>query len=137
MNEIHLVLPYPVSGNIYWRHVGNKVVRSAKASAYKSQVAWIAKAAGVKPLTGRLAVHIALYPQRPLDAAQREEKLGKAWADRVRCLDLDNARKVLYDALNGIAYLDDKWIWKDSAERMEPDGEARVVVTITKLEFSI
>ena len=47
--------------------------------------------------------------------------------------DIDNARKVLYDALKGIAFEDDARIFRDSAERMEPDGEARVVVTVAPI----
>jgi crossover junction endodeoxyribonuclease RusA len=52
----------------------------------------------------------------------------------VQCIDLDNARKVLYDALKDVAFGDDKWVRADSAERMEPDEHgARVVVTITPI----
>jgi crossover junction endodeoxyribonuclease RusA len=51
----------------------------------------------------------------------------------VQCLDLDNANKVLLDALKGVAIDDDKWVRRLTAERMEPDGEARVVVTVTAL----
>jgi len=75
-------------------------------------------------------VHIDLYPKRPLDYAKRAQKFGENWDDSVMCLDIDNARKVLYDSLKGIAIEDDKWIWSDSANRCEPDGDARVVVTI-------
>lgn len=53
------------------------------------------------------------------------------WDDDVQCIDLDNARKVLDDALIGVAYVDDAWIWRSDGERMEPDAQgARVVVTI-------
>jgi crossover junction endodeoxyribonuclease RusA len=58
---------------------------------------------------------------------------GPTWDDTVRCIDIDNANKVLLDALKDVAIEDDKWVRKLTAERMEPDGEARVVVTITPL----
>jgi len=138
--EITLVLPWPVSANRYWRsfvprgHQRAIVTLSDEAKAYKQEVGWLAKAAGVrKPITGRVAVDVRLYPQRPQDWAKRAAKNPLSWDDDVRCLDLDNARKVLYDALKGVVFDDDKWIRKDSAERMEPDGEARVVVTARRI----
>ncbi len=51
----------------------------------------------------------------------------------MQCLDLDNANKVLLDALKDVAIEDDKWVRRLTSERMEPDGEARVVVTITAM----
>jgi len=51
----------------------------------------------------------------------------------VRCIDIDNANKVLLDALKDVAIDDDKWVRKLTSERMEPDRQARVVVTITAI----
>ena len=109
-------------------------VVSAEAKSYKSQVGWIAKSAGIRtPIAGRVAIDLKLYPKRPQDWQKRAQRDPHGWDDTVQCLDLDNARKVLYDALKGVVIDDDKWIRRDSGERMEPDGEARVVVTITQL----
>lgn len=138
---ITITLPYPISANRYW---GERIVpaRGSKpgfvqryitpeARAYRESVGWAARAAGIaKPLPGRVFVGIKLYPHRPLDFRTRMRKHGETWDDTVQCIDLDNARKVLLDALNGIAFEDDGRIWRDSGERMEPDGEARVIVTI-------
>lgn len=106
-----------------------------EAKRYKETVGWMLQAAGVRrPLAGRVAVDIKLYPHRPLDWAKRAKADPLYWADTVQRLDLDNARKVLNDALKDIAFGDDKCIWKDSGEVMEPDGrEACIVVTITPL----
>lgn len=132
-----LTIPYPVSANRYWRSFvprGHKraiVVLSDEAKAFKSEVGWIAKAAGIRaPFDGRVAMTIKLYPGLPQDAAKRMRKLGDGWDDRVRSIDLDNALKVLIDSLKGIAYDDDKQVWRIAAERMEPDGQARAVVTV-------
>lgn len=137
---IVLELPYPVSANRYWRSFVPRgqqraiVVLSDEAKAYKQQVGWLAHQAGVrKPIAGRVQVEIALYPQRPQDWARRARRDPLAWDDTVQCLDLDNANKVLLDALNGIAIDDDRWVHRLVAQRMEPDGEGRVVVTITRL----
>jgi crossover junction endodeoxyribonuclease RusA len=140
--SIVLVLPYPVSANVYWR---SRTVPASKGKpafvqhyvspegrAYKEDVAWRAKAAGVRsPLIGRVQFHLELYPHRPQDYAKRMRDAGDAWDNDVRCIDLDNANKVLRDALNGVAYEDDRWIWHDSGIRAEPDAHgARVVVRI-------
>lgn len=140
-----LVLPYPISANDYW---SSRVVRSKKtgknivltfvtdeARSYKQDVGYRVLAAGIrKPIDGRVSVDIRLFPQRPQDWAKRAQKDPDGWADTVRCLDLDNARKVLYDALKGIAFADDKWIKRDSGEICEPDEHgARVEVIIRPL----
>lgn len=107
---------------------------SSDARAYKEQVGWICKAAGIRePIKGRVQIDIKLYPHRPLDYQKRMRTAGATWDDTVQCIDLDNANKVLLDSLKGIAIDDDRWVRKIVAERMEPDGEARVVVTITAL----
>lgn len=132
-----LTIPYPVSANRYWRSFvprGHKraiVVLSDEAKSFKSEVGWLAKSAGIRsPFEGRVAVTIQLYPGKPQDAAKRINKLGEGWDDGVRSIDLDNALKVLIDSLKGIAYHDDKQVWRIAAERMEPDGQARAVVTV-------
>lgn len=109
-----------------------------EAKAYKETVARLACAAGVRsPIIGRVALDIKLYPHRPLDYAKRMKAHGAAWDDTVQCIDLGNAEKVLSDALKDVVMEDDKWIRRITSERMEPDGEARLVVTITKIEAEI
>lgn len=132
-----LTLPYPISANRYWRtYMPNGFKEpvtavSTEAKAYKRDCGWIVKAAGIRePIRGRVSVHLQLYPQLPKDAAKRMRDDPLGWDETVRCIDLDNARKVVYDALKGLAFEDDAMIFRDSGERMEPDGEARVVVTI-------
>ncbi|MEK7945737.1 RusA family crossover junction endodeoxyribonuclease [Pigmentiphaga sp. YJ18] len=137
--SITLVLPYPISANRYWTsfHLGNRIAvgRSNEANAYKRQVAKLAQAAGIsKPISGRVQIDIRLWPARPQDWAKRYARDPFTWDDTVRCLDLDNANKVLLDALKGIALDDDKWVRRMTSERMQPDdGGARVAVRITPL----
>jgi len=138
MASLTLTLPYPISANRYWRSfsAGKRVVTvpSKEAVEYKRAVGLIAMASGVrKPITGRVQIDVQLFPNRPQDWQTRMRKLGAAWDDGVMCIDLDNANKVLLDSLKGVAIDDDKWVRRIVAERMEPDGEARVVVTITPL----
>jgi crossover junction endodeoxyribonuclease RusA len=142
VRTILLTLPYPVSANRYW---ASRVVSvkgrpmpmtyvTADAKAYKADVQKLCVAAGIRaPIVGRVAIAVQLFPHRPLDFKTRMRKHGEAWDDTVQSIDLDNANKVLLDALKGIAIEDDRWVRRLSSERMEPDGEARVVVTITAL----
>ncbi len=144
MTPITLTLPYPLSANRYWatRVIPGKGARKAmamtyvtpEAKAYKAEVEALCVAAGVRhPMAGRVRIDVQLYPHRPVDWRTRQRKLGAAWDDGVMCIDIDNANKVLLDALKDVAIEDDKWVRRLTAERMEPDGEARVVVTITAM----
>ena len=72
-------------------------------------------------------------PVPDLSWARRARKDPANWDDDVRCIDLGNAEKVLSDALNGVAWLDDKQHRRILLERMEPDGDARLVVRIAQL----
>lgn len=133
-----LVLPYPVSANRYWRAVtinGHAaMVPTKEAKAYRDQVAWLAKQAGLRiPLDGRVSLHVKLFPQRPQDWAKRAQRDPDNWHDDVRCIDLGNCEKVLSDALNRVAWVDDKQLHRITLERCEPDGEARVEVTIAPI----
>lgn len=104
---------------------------SAEAKAYKNEVAWIAKQAGIrKPITGRVSVSYTLFPNRPQDWAKRAARDPLGWDDSVQCIDLDNAQKVLMDSLKGVVIEDDRWVRRIVADRAEPDGEGRLVVTI-------
>mgnify|MGYP000928121414 FL=1 len=107
-----IILPMPVSANRYWRTFRGRTVVSAEAKAYKEQVAWIAKAAGVEKLDGDIAVTVRVY---------RPAKRG----------DLDNSLKVSLDSLNGIAYTDDSQIVRIVAERYDDKRNPRVEVEVT------
>jgi crossover junction endodeoxyribonuclease RusA len=137
---IILTLPYPISANRYWatRVVTSKETRrpmaityvTNEARAYREQCAWSASRVIKQPFAGRVAVELDLYPHRPQDWQRRVRKDPLNWDDTVQCIDLGNAEKVLSDALQGIVFTDDKWIWRLTKQRMEPDGEGRVVLRI-------
>lgn len=133
---IHLVLPYPISANRYWKAVtipGRTMMAPSKeAKAYKADVARIAAAAGLaRPMLCRVEMWIRLFPARPQDWARRARLDPSGWDDDVRCIDLGNCEKVLADALEGIVYDNDRRIWRQHKERMEPDAKgARVELAI-------
>jgi len=138
MTQITLTLPYPLSANRYWRPVKLgahiSIVPTTEAKAFRKDIVARCRAQGVTvAITGRVHIDVKLYPARPLDWQKRMRLNGAAWDDTVRCIDIDNANKVLLDALKDVAIEDDKWVRRLTSERMEPDGEARVVVTITAI----
>ncbi|MBS3018557.1 hypothetical protein DJFAAGMI_01289 [Comamonas sp. PE63] len=140
---ITLTLPYPISANRYWK---TRVIRkgcsrvamtyvSAEAKAFKQHVGWLAKAAGVRqPIAGRVAIAYTLHPHCPQDAQRRMQGDPDAWDDSVQCIDLDNAQKVLLDALKGVVIEDDRWVRRITAERGMPVEGGRLVVSITPLQ---
>jgi crossover junction endodeoxyribonuclease RusA len=132
-----VTLPYPISANRYWNSfpLGKRIMTapSNEAKTYKRDVEKILRAAGVHDMIkGRVQVDIVLYAKRPQDWQKRQRQFGAEWDNTVQRIDLDNARKCLYDSLKNIAFEDDFWVWKDTGEVGEPDEHgARVVVTIT------
>jgi crossover junction endodeoxyribonuclease RusA len=118
---IEFLLPYPVSGNLYWRHFRGRTVRSKAADAYRGYVMVAVRKAGLfAPLEGNLSVTYTLHPVRPKDWAKREKQIGPDWADGVRCIDLGNCEKVASDCLNGVAIVDDSQFRRITLERGEP-----------------
>ena len=78
--SIQLSLPLPPSVNHYWGQAGNHRFIGKKGKEFRAQVMDAVNEAGIQPLEGRLAVHIALFPP---DKRKR---------------DIDNVLKSLLDA---------------------------------------
>lgn len=115
-----LTLPYPPSTNRLWRHQAGRVMASPEAKAWKHQAAWIARAAGLTPIAGPVAMDVTLHPKLT----------SKGRASRAR-IDLDNALKAGLDALQGIAYADDKQITRLSAALGYPLPDGGLTVHVT------
>lgn len=108
-------LPYPPSGNRYWRHVGPRVLLSKAARAYKATVAHSMAAAGVRPTAALVQLKVHVY---------RPQRVG----------DLDNTLKVLCDALNGHAWVDDRQVVEIHAYRHDDRARPRVEVEVTEVQ---
>jgi crossover junction endodeoxyribonuclease RusA len=113
-------LPYPISANRYWRNFRGRIVRSSEAVAYKERVAW--ENARSKPLCSNVAVIVTLQP-----------KLTKKGEASKTVIDLDNALKVALDALQGVAYNNDKQIRKISAEYGVPRVDGGLIVQVVEM----
>lgn len=111
---ITLSLPYPPSANRYWRNFRGRMVISPEAKGYKTAVQLIAKRAGVRLLTGEVALILRVY---------RPRKAG----------DLSNRIKVLEDALQGVAFHDDSQVVAIEAERFDDKANPRVEVDICEV----
>ena len=114
-----VTLPYPPSTNRMIRHFNGRAVKSAEARGYQRNAAMLAAMLGCcDALSGAVEVCIRLHPKKP----QR--------ASRVPCrsIDLDNAAKIALDALNGVAWVDDRQIEKLTIIRGEPVPGGALVV---------
>jgi len=110
---IEQIIPYPPSVNHYWRMVRGRMLISREGRAFRKRVCSILAAAGVRPLSGPIVIHIEVYPP-----------------DRRR-RDLDNILKGTLDALeHGGAYEDDSQIVRLIAEKRAPVPKGKAVVRI-------
>lgn len=113
-----LVLPEPPSANRYWRQHGHVTYKTREAKTYCELVAALAhehrQNGGPCFPDGDVTVVLVWH---------RGRKAG----------DLDNRSKVLYDALQGTVYADDKQIAMDWRRRVDahpeiPKGSVRIEV---------
>jgi crossover junction endodeoxyribonuclease RusA len=98
------------------------MIVSAEAKAYKESVGWIAKASGLKLTQENVHLSVQYHPKLTVKNAASKTRL-----------DLDNLIKVLADALNGVAYEDDKQIVKISAELSYPIQDGGLTVQVTEV----
>lgn len=117
---IELILPVPVSSNVYWRKFNNRMVLSPKAKEYQKQVAKIVTIEKPKSFSkdDRLRFEVDFYPK---DKRKR---------------DLDNfCGKALQDSLQNCGlFVDDSQIDSVEYTRCEIDkNNPRVEVRIEKI----
>lgn len=116
-----VTLPYPPSANRYLRHTARGTYRTSEANAYRTQAQRLAKAACFKPLAGPVAVGVTLHPKTTV----------KGHASST-VLDLDNCLKVAMDAMQGVAFENDKQVKQISMAYgcPMPDGGLTLEVTL-------
>ena len=111
--HIALILPVPPTGNRAVRHVrnGRHYVPAEVADYYRS-CQLFGRARRIEPIRdGEVVVSIAWY---------RSRKAG----------DIDGRTKVLLDALQGIAYTNDRQVAELHITRHDGDHEARIEVRV-------
>lgn len=115
-------LPYPISTNRVWRIGKGRNHKNPKVAAYREQAGWIAKSAGAKVLQGAVKVSMWLHPKLT--------KKGLASETRI---DIDNAIKGVFDALNGICWVDDKQVVALSIVISAPVDGGGITVAVEKI----
>ncbi|NCC41560.1 MAG: RusA family crossover junction endodeoxyribonuclease, partial [Gammaproteobacteria bacterium] len=102
-------LDYPPSTNRIWRLSGRRAYKPAAVVEWMQASAYRALAAGIRPLVGDVHISVILHP-----------KLTKAGKPSRNRMDLDNSLKATLDALEGVAFCDDKQVIRLSASVGEP-----------------
>jgi len=97
-----------------------------KVAEWEKQVKAEAEKYFTEPFTGPVALTIGFYMRRP--KSRRKENYVETTPD------LDNLEKAVLDSLNGVAYLDDRYVVVKSAAKLYVRGdEPRVSVVVTSL----
>lgn len=99
---------------------GKRAPRAIRYMAYREEVAWEAKAAGIRVIEGPVRVGIKVYLARR----------------RGREPDIDNLTKTILDAMNGVGWRDDSQVIEIHARKIVSHSESdeRTEVKIEKAE---
>lgn len=105
------------------------------SESYEAKAGWLAKAAGARVLEGPLWMHITAFAMVPKSAPKSlRDRVEKGVVYFTTKPDWDNVGKIIGDALNGIAYLDDNQVADGRVIKRYTLGPSRVVVSIGRLE---
>lgn len=113
MSEYSFSLPIPPSANRYWQVYNNRIVVTQEAKDYKDEVYLQLK--NYVPLMGDVAVNFTVF---------RPARRG----------DLDNYTKVMFDALNGLVWHDDKQVAEIHSFRADDKHNPRVEFLVYEVE---
>lgn len=92
-------------------HVGVYTPKATKK--YEQSIAWAYQLAGGKLLDGEIGIHVRVFRKLPKSTPKRITE-----APDVCKPDADNVLKVVLDALNGVAYHDDKAVTRMAIDKM-------------------
>lgn len=109
--EYVFTLPIPPSANNYWRVWNNRIVVTDEAKAYKQELKYLL--AQCEPIEGDVVVNFTVF---------RPARRG----------DLDNYNKILFDALQGLAYKNDNQIVELHSFREDDKENPRVEFYVYK-----
>lgn len=131
---VQFMAPYPISANRYWRNYQGRMRPSDEAREYQRAVAYLARAAGLRTVhTLPVALTLLLHPRRPKDWRTRAKRDPQWWDMGVLCVDTDNCIKVAVDALQGVAYANDRLVWRLEVERCAPMDAGGLFVIVRPL----
>jgi crossover junction endodeoxyribonuclease RusA len=113
-----LSLPYPPSTNRLIRIGSGRAYQSPEARYWKIKAAWKAKQEGATISDKPMSLTIMLHPRAKKDGSPSKSRI-----------DIDNSIKAVCDALNGVAWHDDRQVVRVVAEVSDPlpDGGLTVL----------
>ena len=111
------------------RRNGKRYFTDQTQADYQTAVAWSAKAAGAKPVQGPLQARMTFYVPFPAKVGVKARASFEGSPAATCRLDIDNLAKNILDALNGVAYLDDKQV-TELAVRKLWSAEPRAVISL-------
>ena len=119
MDTVTFILPYPPSVNRSTRNGERRPYTPPDVKAYKLECGYRARlqASADMPYSGNVHVVYRFYRPR-------------------RSGDTSNRVKVLEDALNGIAWIDDKQVVSFCAARYDDKRQPRVEVEVTEVDHA-
>lgn len=123
-DDMKVMLPYPPSTNRYLRHTARGTYRTAEANHYREYAKWAALASGVRILAGDVSLVVVLHP-----------KLTEKGVASKTVIDLDNSLKVALDALQGVAFSNDRQVKKIALSYGPPIAGGGLSVTVDSLEL--
>lgn len=108
---MRLTLHWPPALNSYYRTWKGRILISEKGRGYRTAAALSARAQGVTPMEGELAVALWLY---------RPRRIG----------DIDGFLKATFDSLNGVAWGDDSQVTELHVWRRDDKANPRVELEV-------
>jgi Holliday junction resolvase RusA-like endonuclease len=118
---IEIGLPLAPSTNQVYRHraVGKRsmMYMTAKGKQFKEDVKMICEGHGIQPIEGWVSVSIWVYFDR-------------------RGADLANREKLVMDALQGYAFVDDKWVAELHMHKRYAKGAPSMWVEVSPSEYT-
>lgn len=117
--SISFTVPGKPHGKGRPRFYSGHAITPHETHVYEQVVAWEAKAAGAKPQEGRCALQITAA--FPCPASWSAKKRAAALRGEIPCMltpDWDNIGKIISDALNGVAYFDDRQVERATVEKV-------------------
>ena len=112
MTSHTITVPGPAVGKARARVTAFGTYTPAKTLAKEREIAWLAKATGCTPIVSgacQLRVAITVEPPKGWPKGMRAEACNQQIFPTAKP-DLDNCVKLVADALNGIAWLDDSQV---------------------------
>lgn len=130
VSVVTITVPGKVRGKARPRVTKFGVYTPKKTREYERKIAEKYRETGCEPFSGEVSVEVTTYREMP----KSRPKKALSEPDTYKP-DVDNIGKAVLDALNGVAYMDDKQVTLLVVRKMpRTRGGERLVVTVEELE---